>query len=86
MAEMMSPGTPAFMCAKCGAVSLEPTGVCEVQGKVTKGDWCGSQSVAAPKYCANGLNTDRYKCAKCGRVAIEPEVLCEPEKMDEGDA
>ncbi len=73
--------TPAFKCALCGAVSLDQNAICEVQGRVKKGDWCGSESIEMPLMCTNLKNNSRYKCRKCGRVAINPELLCEPEKI-----
>lgn len=73
--------TAAFKCARCGAVALDRSAVCEVQGKVYKRDWCGSESIEMPLVCENLKNNIRYKCRKCGRVAINPGLLCEPEKL-----
>jgi len=73
--------TKAFICANCGAVALDPTDICRVQGMGTKADWCGTTSLAPPSFCRNNKNNDRYKCDKCGQVAINPGLLCEPEKM-----
>ena len=73
--------TPAFECAKCGAVSLDPNGVCKTMGKVTKSDWCGTKSIASPRQCQNNVNTDRYVCNNCGRVSMNSELLCEPQQI-----
>jgi predicted RNA-binding Zn-ribbon protein involved in translation (DUF1610 family) len=73
--------TKAFICANCGAVSLDPNAICEVQGIGTKLDWCGTKSLTPPKSCRNKKNNDRYNCTKCGKVSINPGLLCEPEKM-----
>ncbi len=73
--------TPAFECANCGAVALNPDSICKIQGKVTKADWCGSKSIVSPKQCKNSVNTKRYKCNKCGRVSMNFELLCEPEAI-----
>jgi predicted RNA-binding Zn-ribbon protein involved in translation (DUF1610 family) len=73
--------TPAFKCALCGAVALSANSICQVQGKVKKGDWCGSPSIKMPLMCQNLKNTKRYVCKKCGRVAINPALLCEPEAV-----
>jgi len=75
--------TIAYKCALCGAVSLNEDAICEVQGKVKKGDWCGSKSIEMPLVCKNLKNNIRYKCKKCGRVAIDSDLLCEPEKIPE---
>ena len=73
--------TPAFICADCGAVSLSSDGICKLQGKGPKADWCGSKSVNTPKLCQNSAHTIRYKCKNCGQVAVNAELLCEPELM-----
>jgi uncharacterized OB-fold protein len=73
--------TPAFNCARCGVVSLNPRAICEIQGKVRKSDWCGSPSIKTEGTCKSLLNNIRYKCKKCGRISITPGLLCEPEKM-----
>ncbi len=73
--------TPAFLCAGCGAVALNPCSVCKVQGKVTRSDWCGTNSPTKISGCLNHLHHIRYYCLKCNRVAINPELLCNPEKM-----
>ena len=77
----LPPDTPAFECALCGAVALDSHGVCEIQGKVKKGDWCGSESIDLPPMCKNMKNTTRFKCQKCGRVAMNSELLCQPERI-----
>jgi predicted RNA-binding Zn-ribbon protein involved in translation (DUF1610 family) len=73
--------TPAFICANCGAVSLSHDGICKMQGKGTRADWCGSESGNAPKFCQNKVHTLRYKCKNCGQVAVNSELLCEPELL-----
>jgi predicted RNA-binding Zn-ribbon protein involved in translation (DUF1610 family) len=73
--------TKAFICANCGAVSLDPNEICNVQGQGVKSDWCGTKSMNPPSFCRNRKNNNRYKCAKCGQVAVNPGLLCEPEKM-----
>jgi hypothetical protein len=77
--------THAFVCALCGAVSLSPEGVCQVQGRITRGDWCGTQSVEPARVCQNKIHNLRFKCQKCGRVAVDAGLLCEPERMPEPD-
>jgi len=73
--------TKAFICANCGAVSLDPNEICKIQGLGSKADWCGSKSLKSPSFCRNRKNNNRYSCGKCGQVAINPGLLCEPEKM-----
>ena len=73
--------TPAFICANCGAVSLSHDGICTMQGKGTRADWCGSTSISTPKFCQNKVHTVRYKCKNCGQVAVNSELLCEPELL-----
>jgi len=73
--------TPAFICANCGAVSLDQDGICNPQGRGKKMDWCGSKSGAAPTYCQNAKHTERYQCRNCGQVAVNPGLLCDPEKI-----
>ena len=73
----------ALICAKCNAVSFTSDGLCEVQGKVTKGDWCGLKHDYPPSLCKQHIHKNRYKCAKCGQVSINPELLCEPESYNE---
>ncbi len=77
--------TPAFECANCGAVALDPNCVCKVMGKVTRSDWCGTKSIASPKQCQKNVNTTRYVCENCGRVAINPDLLCKPKQLTSGD-
>ena len=74
--------TPAFFCANCGAVSLDPNSICKMQGKGKKADWCGSKSATPPQQCKNRKNTLRFKCKNCGTVSVNPELLCEPEEME----
>ncbi len=73
--------TKAFICANCGAVSLDPTDICRLQGIGTKADWCGTKSLQPPGFCRNRKNNSRFTCKKCGHVAVNPGLLCEPEKM-----
>ncbi len=73
--------TPAFFCADCGAVALDPDNVCRSQGRGTKSDWCGTQSQSTPSYCRNKKNNTRYVCKNCGQVAVNPQLLCDPEQM-----
>jgi uncharacterized OB-fold protein len=75
--------TPAFICANCGAVALDPGNICKVMGRGKKADWCGIKQVTIPSFCHNKVHNLRYKCANCGQVAVNPELLCEPEKMKE---
>jgi len=75
--------TNAYKCALCGAVSLNEDAICQVQGRVKKGDWCGSESIEMPLVCTKLKHNIRYKCKKCGRVAINADLLCEPEKIPE---
>ena len=79
----LPPNTPAIICANCGAVSLYASGVCNPQGKGTKADWCGTESIDHRKlsFCTNDVNNERYQCRKCGQISVTPELLCEPEKM-----
>jgi predicted RNA-binding Zn-ribbon protein involved in translation (DUF1610 family) len=78
--------TKAFICANCGAVSLDSKGVCKIQGMGTKADWCGTTVPRIPSFCHNRKNNLRFRCKKCGQVAVNPELLCEPEKMAEPPA
>ena len=75
--------THAFVCANCGAVSLRQDGICEVQGRMTRADWCGTKSLEPAKGCQNRVHNLRYACGKCGRVAVDAGLLCEPEQMPE---
>ena len=77
--------THAFICANCGAVSLSPEGVCKVQGRMTRGDWCGTKSIEPAKVCQNKIHNLRFKCGNCGRVAVDAGLLCEPEEMSAPD-
>ena len=60
--------TPAFFCANCGAVSLDPDKICKVQGRGTKGDWCGTKGSAPPRMCQNRVHNVRWACDNCGKV------------------
>lgn len=73
--------TPAFFCAECGAVSLDPERICKVQGKGTKADWCGIPDHNPPRRCANSRNNLRWFCGKCSKVSVNAELLCEPQEM-----
>jgi len=73
--------TPAFICAGCGAVSLDRSGICSPQGRGTRADWCASVSGHAPSYCMNAKHTERYQCKNCGQVAVNAGLLCKPEKI-----
>jgi len=73
--------TPAFFCANCGAVSLDPNGICKPEHKGTKSDWCGTKYAKPAHQCFNSVNTDRHKCNKCSQVAVNSGLLCEPEPM-----
>ena len=73
--------TQAFICAICGAVSLNPESICKIQGQGTKADWCGTESVHPFPFCENKVHKLRFKCAKCGQVALNSELLCQPEQM-----
>jgi predicted RNA-binding Zn-ribbon protein involved in translation (DUF1610 family) len=73
--------TPAFFCANCGAVALNPRNICKVMGKGKKADWCGSKGMHPPSFCHKKVHNDRWQCQKCGQVSVNPELLCEPEKM-----
>jgi hypothetical protein len=75
--------TEAFMCALCGAVALRPDSICQVQGQLTRGEWCGTKSVEPAKVCQNKRHNLRFKCVKCGRVSVDAGLLCEPERMPE---
>jgi predicted RNA-binding Zn-ribbon protein involved in translation (DUF1610 family) len=73
--------TPAFFCAGCGAVSLDPDSICKVQGKGTKADWCGTKDPSPPRHCKNRVNNLRWVCGNCGKVSVNPELLCEPQEF-----
>ena len=73
--------TMAFICANCGAVSLDYNGICKPQGRGKKADWCGIQQLG-PRFCHNKVNILRYACRNCSQVSINPELLCDPEQME----
>jgi len=73
--------TPAFFCAKCGAVALDANNICKVQGKGKKSDWCGTKGVKPPAFCHNKAHNERWQCQNCGQISVNPELLCEPEKL-----
>jgi len=67
--------TPAFICANCGAVSLDRKGICRPELKGTKADWCGTTYAKPAHQCFNSINTVRYQCIKCGQVSVNRELL-----------
>jgi len=73
--------TPAFFCANCGAVSLTPDGVCKVQGRGKKADWCGTKDPQPRHPCKNSVHNLRWACDNCGKVSVNPELLCEPREL-----
>ena len=73
--------TPAYICAECGVVALDPGSICKVQGTGTKADWCGTKGSMPPKYCRNRTNVERHQCRNCGQTAINARLLCEPSKL-----
>ena len=73
--------TPAFFCANCGAVSLDPAKICKVQGRGTKADWCGIPDNNPPRQCVNRVHNLRWSCANCHKVSVNKELLCEPLEM-----
>ncbi len=74
--------TKAFICANCGAVSLDANKICKVMGRGQKHDWCGVKGTKPPAYCKNNKNTERWQCQNCGQISVNPALLCEPVKMD----
>lgn len=77
--------TPAFICANCGAVALDPANVCKVMGVGKKADWCGTRGIKPPAYCHNEVHNDRWQCQNCGQIAVNPELLCEPGKLERSE-
>lgn len=75
--------TPAFFCADCGAVALDPDTICKPQGRGTRADWCGTKSENPPSYCRQHRHTARWHCKNCGTVSVNPELLCAPEKLSQ---
>ena len=73
--------TKAFICANCGAVSLDQNALCRPQGRGVKADWCGLEQ-STPSFCINKVNNLRYHCMDCKQVSINPELLCNPTKME----
>lgn len=73
--------TQAFFCAGCGAVSLDADSICKVQGRGTKGDWCGTRDPQPTNPCRNRVNNVRWACENCGKVSVNPELLCEPRPL-----
>jgi len=74
--------TPAFFCANCGAVALDPNNICKVMGMGKKGDWCGTKGVKPPSFCHNKVHKDRWQCQKCGQISVNSELLCEPDNLE----
>lgn len=79
----LPPSTPAFICGNCGAVSLSAGNICNPQGRGKKSDWCGTESLGKPHFCANNKHNLRFRCKNCGQVSVNPELLCNPEEMKE---
>jgi predicted RNA-binding Zn-ribbon protein involved in translation (DUF1610 family) len=73
--------TKAFICANCGAVSLDSDKLCKIQGRGTKADWCGIPHLKTTFKCKNHTSHLRYKCANCNQVATDPQLLCNPVKI-----
>jgi predicted RNA-binding Zn-ribbon protein involved in translation (DUF1610 family) len=73
--------TPAYMCANCGAVALDPKNICKVQGLGRKTDWCGVKGAMPPKSCHTKEHTDRWQCRNCGQTAVNRDLLCEPVRL-----
>jgi predicted RNA-binding Zn-ribbon protein involved in translation (DUF1610 family) len=74
--------TKAFICANCGAVSLDQHGICKVQGMGRKADWCGTKYVDRADFCHNRVHNLRFRCKNCGQLSVNPELLCEPEQLE----
>jgi predicted RNA-binding Zn-ribbon protein involved in translation (DUF1610 family) len=77
----VSKETPAYTCANCGALALDPNNICKVQGLGKKKDWCGIKGSLPPKSCHTHTHNDRWQCVKCGQTAVNPDLLCEPTKL-----
>lgn len=77
----VSDDTPAFVCARCGAVSLDIDRLCQPLGKGCRADWCGSPSLRPPQACQQHPDALRYIyiCGKCRKIAVNPELLCDPQ-------
>jgi len=73
--------TPAYFCANCGAIALDPKNICAVQGSGKKGDWCGIKCSKPPETCHTKDHVGRWQCRNCSQTAVNPELLCEPEKL-----
>jgi len=73
--------TTAYVCTNCGAVSLRPDGICQVQGRLMRGEWCGTKSLEPARVCQNKIHNLRFKCGNCGRVSVDAGLLCEAEQM-----
>jgi predicted RNA-binding Zn-ribbon protein involved in translation (DUF1610 family) len=74
--------TKAYICANCGAVSLDANNICKVQGMGKKADWCGVKGSKPPKNCHTKEHTERWQCRNCGQTSVNPALLCEPEKLE----
>ena len=81
----VSDETHAFICARCGAVSLDIDKLCQPLGKGCRRDWCGSASLKPPVNCANNPDHLRYICGDCGKIAVNPELLCKPQEYQKDD-
>jgi len=75
----VSDDTPAFICAVCGAISLDSDSLCNPLGRGFRKDWCGTKSLKPPVKCQHYPDHLKYFCKKCGLIAVNPELLCEPE-------
>jgi len=74
--------TKAFICADCGAVSLDPDKLCNIQGQGRKADWCGIPHLNSIKTCKENKKHLRYQCKNCKQVSTDPKLLCHPVKID----
>lgn len=74
--------TKAFICADCGAVSLDVNNICKVQGMVLKSDWCGVKGSKPPKTCLKKEHTERWQCRNCGQTSVNASLLCDPEQIE----
>jgi len=70
--------TPAYICANCGAVALDPNNICKTQGMGRKMDWCGVKGSMSPKSCHTKKHTERWQCRNCGQTSVNKDLLCKP--------
>ena len=75
---LLSPKTKAFICSRCGAVSLDREKLCEIQGMGSKADWCGIKHANTRMHCFSKQKHKRYRCKNCLQVALDPQLLCKP--------